>query len=157
MIVSSAIDQLKSRFRGELLVPGDQQYDVARTVFNVSIDSRPALIARCSGPADVIQAVNLACRENLLVSVRGSGHNVAGFAVCDGGLVIDLSRMKRVTLDAPSSQSPRGSRMHLGRGERRAPALRPCRYRWVRLSHRRFGPDARWWPRLDRAQAWSRT
>ncbi len=102
MIASSAIHQLKSRFRGELIVPGDQQYDAARTVFNVSIDRRPALIAQCASPDDVIQAVNFARQENLLVSVRGTGHNVAGFAVCDDGLVIDLSRMKRVTIDAPA-------------------------------------------------------
>lgn len=78
MIASSAIHQLKSRFRGELIVPGDQQYDAARTVFNVSIDRRPALIAQCASPDDVIQAVNFARQENLLVSVRGTGHNVAG-------------------------------------------------------------------------------
>jgi len=102
MIVSSAIHQLKSRFCGELIVPGDQQYDAARTVFNVSIDRRPALIAQCSSPDDVIQAVNFARQENLLVSVRGTGHNVAGFAVCDDGLVIDLSSMKGITIDAPA-------------------------------------------------------
>jgi FAD/FMN-containing dehydrogenase len=102
MIASSAIHQLKSRFRGELIVPGDQRYDAARTVFNVTVDRRPALIARCTSPDDVIQAVNFARQENVLVSVRGTGHNVAGFAVCDDGLVIDLSGMKRTTIDAPA-------------------------------------------------------
>ena len=96
----SAISQLKSRFRGALIVPGDPQYDAARAVFNVSIDRRPALIARCTGPDDVVQAVNFARQENLLLSVRGTGHNVAGFAVCDDGLVIDLSQMKAITVDA---------------------------------------------------------
>src|SRR6185503_19948518 len=99
MIACSTIDQLKSRFRGDLIVPGDPQYDAARAVFNVTIDRRPALIARCAGPADVVQAVNLARQESLVLSVRGTGHNVAGFAVCDDGLVIDLSQMKAITVD----------------------------------------------------------
>jgi len=99
MIASSAVYQLKSRFRGELIGPGDQQYDAARTVFNVTINRRPALIARCAGADDVMQAVNFAGQENLLLSVRGTGHNVAGFAVCDDGLVIDLARMKGITVD----------------------------------------------------------
>ena len=84
MITSSTIKQLKSHFRGELIVPGDEQYDAARAVFNAAIDRRPALIACCVDPDDVIQAVHFARKENLLVAVRGTGHNVAGFAVCDG-------------------------------------------------------------------------
>jgi FAD/FMN-containing dehydrogenase len=102
MIASSAMDQLKSHFRGELIVPGDERYDAARKVFNASIDRRPALLARCAGVDDVTQAVNFARRENLLVSVRGTGHNVAGFAVCDDGMVIDLSGMKGIAVDAPA-------------------------------------------------------
>ena len=99
MIASSAVYQLKSRFRGDLIVPGDPQYDAARVVFNATINRRPALIARCAGPDDVVQAVNFARQENLLLSVRGTGHNVAGFAVCDDGLVIDLSQMKAIKVD----------------------------------------------------------
>ena len=99
MITSSAVQQLKSRFRGEVILPRDQGYDAARAVFNVTIDRRPGVIARCAGPDDVIQAVNFAREENLLVAVRGTGHNVAGFAVCDDGFVIDLSRMKGITVD----------------------------------------------------------
>ena len=99
MIASSTINQLKSRFRGALIVPGDPQYDAARVVFNVTIDRRPALIARCAGPEDVVQAVNFARQGNLLLSVRGTGHNVAGFAVCDDGLVIDMSNMKGINVD----------------------------------------------------------
>jgi len=102
MLSTSAVDPLKSRFRGDLIFPGDQRYDAARVVFNATIDRRPALIARCACPDDVIQAVNFARQEKLLLSVRGTGHNVAGFAVCDDGLVIDLSNMKRITVDAPA-------------------------------------------------------
>jgi len=100
MIVSSAIQQLRSRFHGKVLTPVDSGYDSARKVFNGAIDRRPALIARCTNPDDVIQAVNFARDENLIVSVRGTGHNVAGYAVCDAGLVIDLSLMKRIDVDA---------------------------------------------------------
>src|SRR5262245_15356470 len=102
MLSTSAVDKLKSRFRGELIFPGDQRYDAARAVFNATIDRRPALIARCTCPDDVIQAVNFARQEKLLLSVRGTGHNVAGFAVCDDGLVLDLSHMKGITVDAPA-------------------------------------------------------
>ncbi len=99
MIASSAVQHLRTRFRGELLTPGDVGYDAARKVFNGAIDRRPALIARCSGPDDVILAVNVGREQNLLVSVRGTGHNVAGYAVCDDGLVIDLSLMKGIDVD----------------------------------------------------------
>lgn len=106
MVASSAVQQLQSRFRGELILPGDPRYDTARAVFNAAIDRRPALIARCTNADDVIEAVNFARAENLLVSVRGGGHNVAGFAVCDDGLVIDLACMKGVKVD-PAAQTVR--------------------------------------------------
>jgi len=99
MISTSAIQLLKSSFHGELIAPSDQRYDAARMIFNVMIDRRPALIARPADTDDVIQTVNFARQENLIVSVRGSGHNVAGFAVCNDGLMIDLSGMKDITVD----------------------------------------------------------
>jgi FAD/FMN-containing dehydrogenase len=100
MLASSAIRELKSRFHGELVLPGDQHYETARAVFNAAIDRRPALIARCADSADVIEAVKFARREKLLLAVRGTGHNVAGFAVCDDGIVVDLSPMKTIRVDA---------------------------------------------------------
>jgi FAD/FMN-containing dehydrogenase len=99
MITGSTINGLKSRFHGELLTPGDSGYETARTVFNAAINRRPALIARCTSPEDVIAAVNLARDEQLPISVRCTGHNIAGFAVCDDGLVIDLSPMKAIAVD----------------------------------------------------------
>lgn len=99
MITGSAINGLKARFRGELLTPGEPGYDTARTVFNAAINRRPALIARCSSPDDVVAALTLARDEQLPVSVRCSGHNIAGFAVCDAGVVIDLSPMKAIDVD----------------------------------------------------------
>ena len=85
--------------RGAVLRPGDQGYDDARAIWNGLIDRRPALIVRCSGAADVVDAVNFAREHNLLLSVKGGGHNVAGNAVNDGGLVIDLSQMRGVHVD----------------------------------------------------------
>ncbi|MBX0325595.1 FAD-binding protein [Halomicroarcula sp. F13] len=86
-------------FQGDVIRPGDDEYDEARAVWNRVIDKYPALIAQCTGVADVIDAVNFARENDLLVAIRGGGHNVAGTAVCDGGLVIDLSRMKGVHVD----------------------------------------------------------
>jgi FAD/FMN-containing dehydrogenase len=98
-IEESAVLELRGRLRGTLLRPGDPGYDEARRVWNGMIDRRPALIVRGAGAADVIQAVGFARERGLPLAVRGGGHNVAGNAVCDGGLVIDLSRMKGIRVD----------------------------------------------------------
>ncbi|HEY7488717.1 MAG TPA: FAD-binding oxidoreductase [Streptosporangiaceae bacterium] len=99
---STHIDELRAQFRGPLIGPADPSYDEARAVNNGMIDRRPALIVRCADTADVITAVRLARDEGLEVSVRGGGHNVNGFAVNDGGLVIDLSGMTGVRVDPVS-------------------------------------------------------
>jgi FAD binding domain/Berberine and berberine like len=96
------IDSLQERFHGEIIRPSDAGYDHARTIWNAMIDKYPALIARCTNSDDVIEAVNFARDNNLLLSVRGSGHNVAGNAVNDGGLMIDLSLMKGIHVDPES-------------------------------------------------------
>lgn len=103
MIASSLIDQLQSGFHGQLLTSGDQDYEAARKVFNAMIDRRPDMIARCRNAEDVAQVLKLARAQNALVSVRGTGHNVAGYAVCDGGIVVDLSLMKHIHID-PKAQ-----------------------------------------------------
>jgi FAD/FMN-containing dehydrogenase len=102
----AAVEAFKNKLRGQLLCPGDQNYDEARTIHNGMTDRCPALIARCNGVADVISCVTVARENGLLVSVRGGGHNVAGFSVCDGGLMIDLSQMKSVRVD-PVRQTAR--------------------------------------------------
>ena len=99
MIPTSAMEKFKANLRGALLRPGEAGYDEARKVWNGTIDKRPALIARCAGVGDVIQCVNFARTNNVLVAVRGGGHNVGGNAVCDDGLMIDLSRMKGLRVD----------------------------------------------------------
>jgi FAD/FMN-containing dehydrogenase len=92
--------------RGAVLRPGDERYDDARAIWNGLIDRRPALIVQCTGAADVVDAVNFAREQNVLLSVLGGGHNVAGNAVNDGGLVIDLSQMNGVHVD-PSTRTVR--------------------------------------------------
>jgi FAD/FMN-containing dehydrogenase len=94
-----AIAGLSRHFRGALVRPDDAAYDAQRRIWNGAIDRRPALIARCTGAADVRAAVGFARERELIVAVRGGGHNVAGTAVCDGGIVIDLSPMKGMWVD----------------------------------------------------------
>src|SRR5258708_29083675 len=93
------IERFQTAFRGEVIQPDDFGYETARTIWNASIDKHPGLIARCSGVADVVHAVKFAGANNLLVAVKGGGHNIAGRALCDDGIVIDLSAMNGVCVD----------------------------------------------------------
>jgi FAD/FMN-containing dehydrogenase len=95
----AAIETFAATVRGGLIQPGDPEYDAARALYNAMIDKRPALIARCENVADVIAAVNFARDNNLLVAIRGGGHNGAGLGSVDDGLVIDLSPMNGVRVD----------------------------------------------------------
>lgn len=88
------LSALQAHLRGELVQPGDAGYEAARKVYNGMIDKHPLLIARCADEADVIAAVNFGREHGLLVSIRGGGHNAGGLGICDGGLVIDLSRIR---------------------------------------------------------------
>ncbi|MFN4142121.1 FAD-binding oxidoreductase [Aestuariivirga sp.] len=92
------IDTLRSKLRGELLEPGQSGYDAARVVWNGMIDRRPLLIARCRNAADVVAAVGFARDHRLPIAIRSGGHNVAGYAVCEAGLMIDMSLMNGVRL-----------------------------------------------------------
>jgi FAD/FMN-containing dehydrogenase len=97
---TETIDKLKESIRGKVLTVESEQYNEVRTIWNAMIDKRPALIVRCASAADVMRAVRFAGEHKLLVAVRGGGHSIAGNAVCDGGLMIDLSPMKSVRIDA---------------------------------------------------------
>jgi FAD/FMN-containing dehydrogenase len=99
IIEEAAVADFAAGLRGPLLRPGEAGYDQARVVWNGMIDRRPALIARCAGVADIIAAVRFARTHGVLVSVKGGGHNITGNAVCEGGLMIDLSPMKSVRVD----------------------------------------------------------
>ena len=101
---AEALEAFALQLRGPVLTPEDVDYEQARLIWNGLIDRRPAIIAQCSGTADVVDAVNFAREQDLLVSIRGGGHNVAGKAVNDGGIVIDLSSMRGVHVDAQSGR-----------------------------------------------------
>ena len=103
---------------GEVMGPGDGEYERARRVWNAMIDRRPAVIARCRGVADVIRAVGFAREHDLLIAVRGGGHSVAGKGVCDGGIGIDLATMKGIHVPPPDY----GPRVSLWRSRRTGPA-----------------------------------
>jgi FAD/FMN-containing dehydrogenase len=106
MIEPSHISQFRSGFQGQVLTRGDPDYDTARKVFNAMIDRRPDVIAQCATSGDVTQAINFARQQEVPISVRGTGHNVAGYAVCDDGVVIDLSPMKNIQVD-PAARTVR--------------------------------------------------
>ena len=93
------IKRFLTSFRGEVIQPDDFSYEKARKIWNASIDKHPGIIARCSGVSDVVAAVHFARENDLLVAVRGGGHNVGGKALCDDGMVIDLSGMKGIHVD----------------------------------------------------------
>jgi FAD/FMN-containing dehydrogenase len=93
------IEELRASLRGQLLTAAEEGYEQARRIWNGVFDRRPALIARCAGAADVVQAVNFGRAQDLLIAVRGGGHSLSGQSTCDGGLVIDLSPMRGVRVD----------------------------------------------------------
>jgi len=108
----SSIEALSAGLSGDLLMPGQQRYEQARLIWNGMFDKRPALIARCTGAADVMQAVNFAREHRLLTAVRAGGHSFSGKSTCDGGLMIDLEPMTGVRVD------PKARRAYLETGSR---------------------------------------
>ena len=98
-LTPEALVGFRAALGGQALLPGDIGYDQARTVWNATVDKRPGLVVRCAGPSDVVQAVRFARQHDLLLAVRAGGHNIAGKAVTDGALLIDLSEMRSVRVD----------------------------------------------------------
>ena len=96
---SDTIAAFRQTLRGNLCLAGEAGYDEARTIWNAMIDRHPGAVVRCKGAADIVRAVRFAREHGLLLAVRGGGHNIAGNAVCEGGLLIDLSPMRSVRVD----------------------------------------------------------
>jgi FAD/FMN-containing dehydrogenase len=120
---TETLDKLKESIRGKVLTAESEQYNEVRTIWNAMIDKRPALIVRCCSAADVMRAVRFATEHKLLVAVRGGGHNIAGNAVCDGGLMIDLSPMKSVRIDTKGMTAHVEPGVTLGEFDRDAQAF----------------------------------
>ena len=97
--MSETVEEFAGSLGGQLLRPGDDGYEESRRVFNAMIDKQPAMILRCAGASDVMKGIDFAREQGLVVSVRGGGHSIAGNAVCDGGLMLDLSTMKGMRVD----------------------------------------------------------
>ena len=125
-------------FLGAVLEPGDKSYEVARQIWNGDIQRRPAAIARCTGTADVMAAVRFA-RAWMPVAVRGGGHAVAGHALCDDGLVIDLSAMSGVRVDPMAGKGSGPGRLPVAPRRPRDPGLRTSRDRRDRHPYRPAG------------------
>jgi len=119
----ATVENLRKAVRGAVLWPGQDGYEAARTLPNAMIDRRPAFIARCTGTADVIACVRFAREHDLLVSVRGGGHSVAGKSVCDGGLMIDLSAMKGIRVDPVARTVRAETGLKLGEFDRETQAF----------------------------------
>ena len=119
------VEEFRTRLRGELVSPGSPHYDEVRMLWNGRHDKRPSLIARCTGTADVIEAVNFARENNLLMAVRGGGHNVAGSGSCDGGIMIDLSGLTAVHVDPREKTARRAGRRDPCRCRSRDAGVRP--------------------------------
>src|SRR5262245_23876418 len=106
VVNTSSIESFRTRIRGQVITPTDAAYETARRVWNAMIDKRPLLIVACAGVADVIATVNFARDNHLPLAVRGGGHSIAGNATCDGGVVLDFSRMKSVRVE-PTTRTAR--------------------------------------------------
>lgn len=122
-IAAEAVDELRGRLRGSVLLPDDPGYDAARSVWNAMIDRRPGLIVRCTGAGDVLAATRFARNHGLLVAVKAGGHNIAGSAVCDGGLMLDLSPMRSVHVDPWNREALVEPGVTLGEFDREAQAF----------------------------------
>src|SRR3712207_5269483 len=107
-LIDADVQQLRTNFAGRLLRPSDQRYEEVRSIWNGAVPRRPALIASCTGTAGVLAALRFAQDRGLEISVRGGGHAVAGHALCDGGVLIDLSLMASVRVDPESRKARAG-------------------------------------------------
>ena len=150
---SALLDDLSGRVSGRVLRPTDDGYDAARRVHNGLVDRAPAVIVRCRSAADAAAAVRFARAAGLDICVRGGGHNVAGRAVVDGAVMIDLAEMKGTSVDADAAHGAGGGRAQLGGAQRRHGRARSRRHRRRDLHHGHRRADARRRARLADGEA----
>ncbi len=141
MLDAAKIAGFKANLRGQFIQPNDPGYDEARALYNGMIDKRPLIIARCADAADVISAVNFGRDNELLIAIRGGGHNGPGLGSCDDGLVIDLSQMKGVRVDPESRTVRVGPGCTQGDVDHATPRVRPGGAGRHRLDHGHRRPD----------------
>ena len=151
-LASEVLAAFRAGLRGPLCVMGEPGYDQARTIWNGMIDRRPAAIVRAAGAADVIRAVKFANKHRLLISIRGGGHNIAGNAVCDGGLMVDLTPMKSVRIESPEPDGARRAGSDAGRVRPGGAGIRPGHADRNQLDHRCRRAHAGRRVRLDQPQ-----
>ncbi len=144
MPAQATLEAFKARLRGELLQASDAGYETARKVYNGMIDRHPRLIVRCANVADVIAAVHFARDNDMLVAVRGGGHNGGGLGTCDDGLVIDLSRMKGIRVDPPGTHGAGRRGLYLGRCGSRYARIWPGHTGRYHLYHWCWRTDPGW-------------
>ena len=136
LLGEATINELEGELQGSLIRPGDDAYEEARHIWNGAIDKRPAMVVRPAGTADVVRTVRFAASEGLPIAVRGGAHSVAGFSTCDDGIVVDLSAMDTVEVDATDTSSHRRRRDEVGRVRRRHTGAWPGHHRRPDLDHR---------------------
>jgi FAD/FMN-containing dehydrogenase len=102
---SAKVEELRKGFKGKVITPGDREYEESRKIWNGMVDKRPAIIARCAGTQDAVNAVNFARDNGIQLAVRGAGHHIAGNSLCDDGLVVDLSHMRAVKVDVAAKRA----------------------------------------------------
>ena len=146
------IAQLRKNLHGQVVLPEDHAYDDGRKVWNGTVDKRPAAIVYCASTEDVIQAVNFARLRQLLVAVRSGGHNVAGSSMCDDGVVIDLSRMKRIEIDPARRIARAEAGLTLGEFDTATQSHGLATTMGGQQRHRHCRADARRWFREARSQ-----
>src|SRR5712691_9988742 len=137
-IGASDLEKLQARLSGTVAVAGSEGYNEAIAIWNGAIDRHPAVVVRCAGSADVASALSFARERGLEVSVRGGGHGFSGFAVTDGGVMIDLTPMKSVRVDPGARMAVTGGGVHQSYGHRRADSRR-----WHGLAQRPGRPQLR--------------
>ena len=143
-VPQEAVDQLRATISGETLTPVDAAYDAVRQVHNGMIDKRPAVIVRCQNTADIADAVKFAREHDLEISVRGGGHNVAGRAVTDSGLMIDTQTMKGVHVDPATRRVRAQAGLSWNEYNRATAAYGLATTGGVVFDNRHRRPDARW-------------